>query len=310
VSAVRLLAAGCLGAAAAAGAAVVVRPTRRLPDRIRPYTVVARAALGLPPDSGRPRVGAGSVCGAFGLPLAEVVARGAGRVGGLVATDDGLRALLDAAGRPDVEPESWRMRAGGEAVVSALAAGLATGGLLHRPLVGLAAGLAGATWGATRARRRLEREIAARAAEIRRGLYTVNQLLALHARAGAGPMQAVQRVVARGHGAVIDELRAVVDATRQGVGETEAFRRAAARTPEPAAARTYSLLAVGTERGADLARALRALSDDLRDSQREERHREAVRRRAAMLVPTIGVLAPIMLLFIAAPLPSIVLGSR
>jgi hypothetical protein len=52
------------------------------------------------------------------------------------------------------------------------------------------------------------------------------------------------------------------------------------------------------------------LSDDLRDSQREERHREAVRRRAAMLVPTIGVLAPIMLLFIAAPLPSIVLGSR
>ena len=32
--------------------------------------------------------------------------------------------------------------------------------------------------------------------------------------------------------------------------------------------------------------------------------------RAAMLVPTIAVLAPVMLLFIAAPLPSIVFGSR
>jgi hypothetical protein len=29
-----------------------------------------------------------------------------------------------------------------------------------------------------------------------------------------------------------------------------------------------------------------------------------------MLIPTIGILAPIMLLFIAAPLPSIVLGQR
>ena len=29
-----------------------------------------------------------------------------------------------------------------------------------------------------------------------------------------------------------------------------------------------------------------------------------------MLVPTIAILAPIMLLFIAAPLPSIVLGYR
>jgi hypothetical protein len=34
-----------------------------------------------------------------------------------------------------------------------------------------------------------------------------------------------------------------------------------------------------------------------------------VRRRAAMLVPTIAVLAPVMLLFIAAPLPTIVFGS-
>jgi hypothetical protein len=38
--------------------------------------------------------------------------------------------------------------------------------------------------------------------------------------------------------------------------------------------------------------------------------KQAIRRRAAMLLPTIGILAPIMLLFIAAPLPSIVFGHH
>ena len=90
----------------------------------------------------------------------------------------------------------------------------------------------------------------------------------------------------------------------------DAFRRAADLTPEPSAARTYQLLAAGAERGADLGAALLAFSEDVRDARREQLHKDAVRRRAAMLVPTIAILAPIMLLFIAAPLPSVVLGHR
>ena len=95
-----------------------------------------------------------------------------------------------------------------------------------------------------------------------------------------------------------------------GSSEPDAFRRAAELTPEPAAARTYKLFAAGAERGVDLADGLRALSEDLRDARREEIRQTATKRRAAMLVPTIAVLAPVMLLFIAAPLPSIVFGSR
>jgi tight adherence protein C len=97
---------------------------------------------------------------------------------------------------------------------------------------------------------------------------------------------------------------------RRGTPEPVAFRRAAELTPEPAAARTYKLFAAGAERGVDLASGLRALSEDLRDSRREEIRQSATKRRAAMLLPTIAVLAPVMLLFIAAPLPSIVFGSR
>jgi hypothetical protein len=95
-----------------------------------------------------------------------------------------------------------------------------------------------------------------------------------------------------------------------GMSEGDAYRRAAELTGERCAARTYHVLASGIERGGDLSGGLLALSADLRDARREQLHKDAVRRRAAMLVPTIGILAPIMLLFIAAPLPSIVLGHR
>ena len=181
---------------------------------------------------------------------------------------------------------------------------------LRTPMMVLVAAIAGFVFGATRVRRRLERAIAQRAARIRLELYTVNHLLAMQVRTGAGAMQAVQRVVERGQGAVVAELGDVLTWTRSGMAEGEAFRRVAELTPEPSAARTYQLLAAGVERGVDLGNGLLALSSDIRDARREQLHKEAVRRRAAMLVPTIAILAPIMLLFIAAPLPSIVLGHH
>jgi pilus assembly protein TadC len=79
----------------------------------------------------------------------------------------------------------------------------------------------------------------------------------------------------------------------------------AAVTPEPSCARTYALLSAAEERGADLAAALLELSEDVREARRETMRRTATKRRAAMLVPIIGILAPVMLLFVAAPLPRI-----
>jgi tight adherence protein C len=197
-------------------------------------------------------------------------------------------------------------RATGFAVGGGVAAALT----VKTPLIVLVAAVAGFVYGASRARARLERTIATRAARIRLELYTVNHLLAMQVRTGSGAMQAVQRVVERGRGAVVQELDDVLTWTRSGLGEAEAFRRAAELTPEPSAARTYHLLAAGVERGVDLGGGLLALSSDIRDVRREQMHKDAVRRRAAMLVPTIAILAPIMLLFIAAPLPSIVLGHH
>jgi Flp pilus assembly protein TadB len=303
------------GVATVGIAAVLVPPTRRLAPRVRPYTIAARARFGrgvdatdLVADLTTGPTSSSSVTRVFGPPFLALVHR----LGRLLErrTDAALARSLHQAGFVDVHPDEYRTRMAVQ--VLAFGAGGATFGVLvfHRPLAALGLGVCGVVFGASRQRGRLERAIADRRERIRLELYTVNQLLAMHVRTGAGPVQATQRIVDRGQGVVVDELGVVLAAMRNGVSEPDAFRHAADVTPEPAAARTYKLFAAGAERGVDLADGLRALSEDLRDSRREEIRQTATKRRAAMLVPTIAVLAPVMLLFIAAPLPSIVFGSR
>jgi Flp pilus assembly protein TadB len=260
-----------IGVAALLAARSTRPPTSRLAPRLRPYTVVSRHALG--------------------LSIEPAARRAQPRIPRSAGSDLRVRQLLRGA-------------------VGAALGGGAIAVVFRAPFAILAATAAGFVVGATGVRRRIERERTARAERIRLELYTVNQLLAIHVRTGAGPVQAVQRVVDRGHGAVVDELGDVLTWMRSGMAEVDAFARAADITPEPSAARTYRLLAASADRGGDLGRSLLALSTDLRDQRRALLHKAAVRRRAAMLLPTIGLLAPIMLLFIAAPLPSIVLGYR
>jgi len=300
-----------VGAGLAGAAAFVRPPTRRLAPRVRPYAVVARTSLGHEPDRTAQR-GSSPLAGAtlprlFGPPVRALF----GRVSTAIESrgDDHLSKALRQAGSA-ATPDDYRVKQLVTGVTVAASGGAAVALTLRTPLLVLLAAGAGFMYGAARVRRTLERAIEARAARIRLELYTVNHLVAMHVRTGAGAMQAVQRIVQRARGVVADELADIVTWTRSGMAEGEAFRHAAELTPEPSAARTYQLLAAGVERGVDLAGGLLALSEDIRDARREELHKQAVRRRAAMLVATIAILAPIMLLFIAAPLPSIVLGHH
>jgi Flp pilus assembly protein TadB len=311
VTSFELLAASGVGVGAAGLAAIVVPPTSRLARRVRPYAVLSRSALGhhdAPSALVPTPLSGGVLTRLFGPPLLALI----GRLSRSVEPrgNDKLGHLLRRAGEGDRTPDEYRVRQLGEALGVGMVSGVAIAVLVRAPVGALLAGVAGFVFGLTRSRRRLEREVTSRAARIRLELYTVNQLLAMHIRTGAGPMQAVQRLVDRGRGVVVGELGDALTWIRSGMAEAAAFRRAAELTPEPSATRSYQLLAAGVERGVDLAGGLLALSADIRDARREQLHKDAVRRRAAMLVPTIGILAPIMLLFIAAPLPSIVLGHR
>lgn len=312
MSVLPILAAGAVGTGAAGIAGLLHPPTRRLAPRVRPYAVVARAALGHLPEAPTGPETAGPNDATLGRLFGPALRSAASRLSRALESrgDEHLSRLLRQAAMDDLTPERYRVRQLSHAVAFAAGVALVAALTLKTPVVVLIGGVAGFVFGASRSRSRLEKAIAERASRIRLELYTVNHLLAMQVRTGSGAMQAVQRVVARGRGAVVQELADVLTWTRSGLGEADAFRRAAELTPEPSAARTYQLLAAGVERGVDLGAGLLALSSDIRDARREQMHKDAVKRRAAMLVPTIAILAPIMLLFIAAPLPSIVLGHH
>jgi tight adherence protein C len=191
----------------------------------------------------------------------------------------------------------------GIALVIGQALGLST--IQRVVLVGL-----GLVVGTTRQRSALNSAVAERRDRMRIEIYTVNQLLAMRVRAGGGVVHAVHEVVRRGNGEVVAELADALRLHRSGWRAGDAFRRIAELTPEPFCGRTYRLLGTAEERGADLAPALLDLAEDVRETRRESIRRSATKRRAAMLVPTIAILAPVLILFVAAPLPYLITGWR
>ena len=68
-------------------------------------------------------------------------------------------------------------------------------------------------------------------------------------------------------------------------------------------------MATSQDQGTDLAEALLGLSKELRAVRRDDLRRRAARRRILMVVPVVVILAPITMVFMAAPIPSIVFGG-
>jgi tight adherence protein C len=281
---------------------VVFPPPRRLHSRVRPYVTPTIATL----TQAEPT---GVVASVFG-PIVRDAA-------------DRVASLLDRAGSEvslvKIRQAGWFRDLGESAMVSAyrvvqlktlaiavalaLIVGQLFGGSL---LVRLVLVVLGLVVGATRTKGRLDRAIDTRRELMKIEIYTVNQLMAMRVRAGGGVVQAVQATVQRGHGEVIGELEEALRLHRAGWAAADAFRRIAELTPEPFCSRTYRLLGSAEERGADLAGALLSLSEDVRETRRESVKRTATKRRAAMLVPTIAILAPVLILFVAAPLPHLI----
>ena len=280
----------------------VAPPPRRLRGRVRPYTAPGTAPPARPAHQG-------SFASIFGPMVRDV----ANRVGGWLDRTGSEVTLvrLKQAGWFDGVAESemimayrlLQLRALGVSLVLALGLGqvLAVSPLLRALLLGL-----GLMVGSSRTRGRLNRAVEERRELMKIEIYTVNQLLAMRVRAGGGVMQAVSATTSRGSGEVIGELEEALRLHRAGWAGPDAFRRIAELTPEPFCSRTYRLLASAEERGADLAEALLSLSEDVRETRRESIKRTATKRRAAMLVPTIALLAPVLILFVAAPLPYLI----
>ncbi len=298
---------------AAAATWVVARPLRPLAGRVRPYATVTRVRLTRPADvrgaaTAGPVLGDGTLRRLFG-PVFDSMVRGFARLISASNVERLAVRLRQAGLYPDL-PEAqrvqeFRIRAFVRAV--ALAIGLGFVGLVIRdPAWMVIFGGAGFVLGVLQARSRVDKAILARRERIRGELYTINQLIAMRTRVGGGVLDAIRHVVVRGHGAFVDELAEVLRLHESGMTLSRALARAIRLTPEPEAARTYSVLATAQDRGADLGEALLDLSRDLRAARREDLQRAASRRRLMMVIPIVVVLAPIVLLFIGAPIPSLI----
>jgi tight adherence protein C len=283
---------------------VVVPPPRRLHTRVEPYVSPTISTLTISRDIGPFR----SVFG----PIVRDIAN---RVGGVLdRSGSGVTFLrLRQAGWFFGLSESEMVMGYRMAQLRALVLGIGTAAVLGQ-LLGASLALRlvlvglGLLFGVTRTRGRLDKAIETRRETMKVEVYTVNQLLAMRVRAGGGVIQAVKATTERGSGEVVAELLEALRLHRSGWRGPDAFRRIAELTPEPFCARTYRLLASAEERGADLAGALLSLSEDVRETRRESIKRTATKRRAAMLVPTIAILAPVLILFVAAPLPYLITG--
>lgn len=294
--------------AASTAARLALRPPARLGPRTRPYSQLARSRLGAGDADPavldhRPRPAAAQVFG----PMAR---RAADALASLLDAADraGVEARLRHAGMGHLSADDYRMRqlawtAGGAGAGAAAGLALGTSAATALVLVGLMAYA-----GASRWRARVDRAVAARRALMRAELSTLCQLLAVHLRAGHGPVEAVRAVSARSTGPVAAELADAVAWISGGMAPSVAYERLATSCAEPLAARLYRMLGPATATGGDAAAGLLALADDVRAERRDELARSAVRRRAAMLVPLLGLIAPTMLLFIAAALPHVVFG--
>ena len=301
---------------AVAGAALVVRPLRRLGPRVRPYTAATRVDLGLRPDISV-RIGPTEASDvAWHRQILRSISHRLDRLASVLVfiDDDSLALRLRQSGLyagldEDRRTQAYRMGALGRMVLFAsglTALALFTDGSTTRVL---AFGGVGALLGGFLARSRLTGAVRRRRESIRAELYTVNQLVAMYTRVGGGALQAIRYVVERARGVAVDEMAEVIQLHERGWSLRDALERAERLTPEPEAARTYRLVATSQEQGSDLAHALLALSKDLRAERRDDLRRQAAKRRIMMVIPVVVILAPVTLLFMAAPIPSIVFGG-
>lgn len=302
-----LVAAVTAAVAVWAAAHAVARPRRPIGARVSPYTAVARARLGAPPTPDVEPVLLGEAARRILGPLATEL--GNRLAGGLrVTPDKDLDLKLRRAGRPMTAAE-FRRKHLRFVVAAPLAFAFAAVAEHRSTTTAVVFAALGLFFGARYLPDKIDRAIARRSREIRSDLYSVAQLLAIRAQGKEPLIGAIQGLVRTGTGPVVDDLGAALALIAEGYGAAAAFTRLADEAAEPQAAHFYRLLTTATKGTADLPANLLELAANLRTQRREQIQRRMTRRFAAQVLPILGIMAPVMLIFVAAPIPRAIFGS-
>ena len=301
-----LLAALCVAGAVGIVAWRAAHPRRAPARRVAPYTEVARARLGIPVESvPQPLVLSEAARRLLG-PLAASAAGWVNRVVRVTDTDT-LERRLRQAGTP-MTVEQYRRRHVRWTVTTPVACA-ALGALAGSTLLAVIFLVLGAVAGTRRMPDQLRSLTRKRTARIRSDLPTVAGLLSPKIENNKSLAVALAGLVNMGSGPVIDDLARALHSTAAGYGLAGSLELVAAESVEPSAARFYRFLATATTGGIDLPKALLEQADELRAQRREEVERAAAKRQISMVIPNLALMAPVMILFLLAPVPRMLFGN-
>jgi len=288
---------GVLGGLAATGlvtAAARLASLRRTPltGRVLPFVRDL-------PQAPSPRTTTGqrtAFAAVFGIPLRSAADRLERVVGGAGS----VRRRLDRANLPlsvqefRVQQVTWGLLAFGACgTLSLLLAVRAPARAL--PLLVLCA--VAFVLGVLARDNRLSAQVAHRERQVLAEFPSVAELLALSVAAGEGPTAALDRVVARAHGALADDLGRVLAEVRTGAPLTGALDGLASRSGLPVVSRFAEGMAVAVERGTPLADVLHAQAADVREAGRRRLIEAGARKEIAMMVPVVFLILPVTVLF-------------
>lgn len=310
-----LLVALLAGYVAAGLLGLVVRPKAALESRLRPYVQLRRTRLGQRADvSAALAIDSTADLGPLRRIFSPIIDGFAGAVARLVDSgdDEAIQRRLRHAGMNDVTPSEYRMSQAARAVIGVVA-GVVIGVYLGRlwgsagfwTVIGVTLGVG---WGLGSARGKVNSAIEERSQTMRLELYTIAHLLAMLVRANQTPAMAIRQIVDRGRGPVVAELREAQQWVASGLTLAQAMELLASETVEPSAARIYRILGEASQQGSDVAESLMTVASTLRVERREEVERLGTRRKGAMILPTLLVMAPVVFLYVVAPIPRFIFG--
>ena len=274
------------------------RPT--LAQRLLPYlgALGPRRSRLLAVDGPR-RAG---IAGAFQPMLEDLGARVQRLLG-----DDGhdLPGRLAAAGSP-LTPSGFRAEQAAWGVAGfagglLLTFGLAAAGRSMSPLPALLVAVTFAAVGVVGRDRALTRSIAARRAMARAEFPTVVDMVSLAVTAGESLRAALELVAGTGGGPLASEIRVALRVARGGVPLADALQQRARGLGLPPFDRFVEAVIAAQERGLPLGEALRAMAFDVREAEKRELIEAAGRKQVSMLVPVIGLILPVAIVFAFFP---------
>ncbi len=294
-----------LGAAAGSGLLLVVlrvavlrRP--QLADRVLPYLrdlPLRDQAPAVRTASSTPTSAAAGIFGPVLRSAADVVER-------VLGGSSSVRRRLQRAGLDRtvqefrIEQVLWGLVGFGAAAGLSLVRSLGGVGSPGSALVLCALGF---VLGVFLRDNRLSGQVRTRERQVLTEFPTIAELLALSVAAGESPVSALDRVVRRSHGALSQDLAAVLGRVRTGEAVGQAFESLARSTGLPIVARFATGITVAMERGTPLADVLHAQAADVREAGRRLLIETAARKEIAMMAPVVFFVLPVTILFAFYP---------